>query len=164
MDLTELEKILDLLKKNEVNDFELEREGVTLKLSRGVKHIIQQTAVSGVATPLVDLAYQPQAIPISSGSSKATNASEQATEDLSNFIQIKSPLVGTFYRRPSPDAEPYAKEGDIVKKGQPLCIVEAMKLMNQIEATADGKIEKILPKDGEVVEFGEVLFLINPNS
>ncbi|NDC38170.1 MAG: hypothetical protein EBZ48_08975 [Proteobacteria bacterium] len=69
-------------------------------------------------------------------------------------------MVGTFYRKPSPDAEPFVKEGDRVSKGATLCIIEAMKVMNEIDAPCDGVIEKILPSEGEVVEFGEVLFLI----
>ncbi len=77
---------------------------------------------------------------------------------------MESPLVGTFYRKPSPDASPFVSEGDVVKKGDTLCIVEAMKLMNEIEAPCSGKVTKVLPSDGAVVEFGEVLFLIDPGN
>ncbi|MCL4135957.1 UNVERIFIED_CONTAM: hypothetical protein GTU68_005426 [Idotea baltica] len=81
----------------------------------------------------------------------------------SNFHKVESPIVGTFYRKPSPDAEPFASIGKTVKKGDTLCIVEAMKLMNEIEADKDGIIEEVLVEDGSVVEFGEALFLIRPN-
>jgi acetyl-CoA carboxylase biotin carboxyl carrier protein len=79
-----------------------------------------------------------------------------------HFVKVISPIVGTFYRRPSPDAEAFVKEGEWVKKDQTLCIVEAMKLMNEIPAPVDGRIEKVLLTDSQVVEFGEVLFWINP--
>ena len=81
----------------------------------------------------------------------------------SNLKKVESPIVGTFYRKPSPDAPPFAKEGDRVAAGDTLCIVEAMKLMNEIDSPCSGTIEKILVADGEVVEFGEVLFLIKPD-
>ena len=79
-----------------------------------------------------------------------------------NLKKVESPIVGTFYRKPSPDAPSFVKEGDRVKKGSTLCIIEAMKVMNEIDAPCDGVVEKIFPTEGEVVEFGEVLFLINP--
>jgi acetyl-CoA carboxylase biotin carboxyl carrier protein len=86
-----------------------------------------------------------------------------AHEDTGRFTKVESPIVGTFYRKPSPDAELFVKEGDTVSKGQTLCIIEAMKLMNEIESPSSGKIVKILGVEGKVVEFGEVLFLIDPS-
>ncbi len=78
------------------------------------------------------------------------------------YHEIKSPIVGTFYRAPSPDAEPYVKVGDIVQAGQVLCIVEAMKLMNEIESDINGKIVQILVENAQPVEYGQTLFLIEP--
>jgi acetyl-CoA carboxylase biotin carboxyl carrier protein len=89
-------------------------------------------------------------------------SASSSSEDLGRFIKVESPIVGSFYRRPSPDAEPFVKEGDVISKGSTLCIIEAMKLMNEIESPASGKIVKILGTEGQVVEFGEVLFLIDP--
>ena len=74
------------------------------------------------------------------------------------LFELKSPMVGTFYRAPAPDADPYVKEGDYVKKGQILCIIEAMKLMNEIEAEKDGKIVKIIPQNAQPVEYNQVIF------
>ena len=74
------------------------------------------------------------------------------------LFDVKSPMVGTFYRAPAPDADPYVKEGDYVKKGQILCIIEAMKLMNEIEAEKDGKIVKIIPQNSQPVEYNQVIF------
>ncbi|RIH90193.1 Biotin carboxyl carrier protein of acetyl-CoA carboxylase [Calidithermus terrae] len=77
-------------------------------------------------------------------------------------MEVKAPIVGTFYRAPSPDAEPFVKEGDTVKKGQVLCIIEAMKLMNEIESEVAGVVRKVLVNNGEPVEYGQVLFIIEP--
>jgi len=81
-----------------------------------------------------------------------------------NLAPVKSPIVGTFYRRPSPNSPPYVEVGSSVKKGDVLCIVEAMKVMNEIESDIDGVVKKILPEDGSPVEYGETLFLIEPLS
>jgi acetyl-CoA carboxylase biotin carboxyl carrier protein len=83
------------------------------------------------------------------------------TEDTTGMITISSPIVGTFYRSPSPDADPYVEEGDYVKKGQVLCIVEAMKLMNEIESEVNGRVTKILAESTKPVEYGQALFLVD---
>ncbi len=87
---------------------------------------------------------------------------QNKTEESKNYHVIKSPMVGTFYRKPSPDAEPFVKEGDIVKKGQTLALIEALKVFNEIESDIDGKIVKILVEDGSPVEYGQELFYIEP--
>ena len=84
--------------------------------------------------------------------------------ETSGLVTITSPIVGTFYRSPSPDADPYVEEGEYVKRGQVLCIVEAMKLMNEIESEVDGRITKILVESTKPVEYGQPLFLIDPAS
>ncbi|MGH7389507.1 MAG: acetyl-CoA carboxylase biotin carboxyl carrier protein, partial [Candidatus Rokuibacteriota bacterium] len=80
----------------------------------------------------------------------------------SSAVAIEAPMVGTFYRAPSPTAEPYVREGDVVKEGQVLCIIEAMKLMNEIESRAGGRIARILVENGQPVEYGQPLFLVEP--
>ncbi len=92
----------------------------------------------------------------------AAPAQEPAAEN-ANYTEIKAPMVGTFYRSPSPDADPFAKEGDIVSKGQTLCIIEAMKLMNELEADVSGRIVKILADNAQPVEYNQPLFLIDPS-
>ena len=162
MELKYLEQILALLKQNDVTEFELEQEGTHLKLNRGTKQIV---AVQSPA-PQMSVAIEP-AIPaapyLQTPAAAASPSDDKAGAAISDkLIKIESPLVGTFYRKPSPDAQPFVQEGQLVKKGDTLCIVEAMKLMNEIESTCDGRIEKVLISDGHVVEFGEVLFLVNP--
>ena len=94
----------------------------------------------------------------------AAQPPSDSLEDAAGQITITSPIVGTFYRSPSPDADPYVEEGDYVKKGQVLCIVEAMKLMNEIESEVDGRITKILVESTKPVEYGQALFLIDPKA
>jgi acetyl-CoA carboxylase biotin carboxyl carrier protein len=92
--------------------------------------------------------------------SVTTSESDAST----GFVTVTSPIVGTFYRSPSPDADPYVEEGESVKKGQVLCIVEAMKLMNEIESEVDGRLVKILVENTKSVEYGQALFLIDPKA
>lgn len=152
MNIDDIERILGILKANEVTDFELEQEGTKVKLTRG-----SQVVVARGDQPL-DL--RPA---VSSQGLLQTQAHVHAPEPATaNLVKVESPIVGTFYRRPSPDAEAFVKEGDIVKKGDTLCIIEAMKLMNEIEAETSGKLVKILAQEGQVVEYGETIFLIDP--
>ena len=156
MDIENLEHILRVLKQNDVTEFELESNGTHIRLARGA--MLAHTAAAAVASsnkqsdPVVILS-----------STNGTHPVSEGAETLSDkLVKVESPIVGTFYRRPSPDSEPFIQEGSVVKKGDTLCIIEAMKLMNEIEAPASGKIEKILLQDGQVVEFGETIVLINP--
>ena len=107
--------------------------------------------------------YNVEIQPAISGIQPAAPTAQPAVEDTSHLYKVESPIVGTFYRKPSPDSPLFVTEGQTVTKGQPLCIIEAMKLMNEIDAPISGKLEKVLVNDGQVVEFSEVLFLINPN-
>lgn len=171
MDIKDLEQIIELLKQNDITEFELNKEGIQLKLSRARPEVRVMAAPGShnlepaiVQTPYVTAPY-PGAAYSSGGHSAAQPAGEGAGQPApaqDNLVKVESPLVGTFYRKPSPDAEFFVQEGSSVKKGDTLCIVEAMKLMNEIDAPVSGRIEKILVGDGEVVEFGEVMFLINP--
>lgn len=153
MNINELEKILAVLRQHDVSEFELDQDGTHIRLSRAVR---QHSAVQPGAITVESAIVDPGLSPISSSIQPKT------VEPSDGLIKIESPLVGTFYRRPSADAEAFVNEGQTVKKGDVLCIVEAMKLMNEIEASCDGRVEKILISDGEVVEYGEVLFLLNP--
>lgn len=166
MDIKDLAQIIGILKSNEVTEFELEQQdGTKIKLSRGLQLQVGQGHVGpySASTPILQPAILPSS-QVSSPGVSANGVTGAGTEVPSHLLKVESPIVGTFYRKSSPDAEPFAKEGQSVKKGDTLCIVEAMKLMNEIESPNSGRIEKILVQDGSVVEFGEVLFLINPNA
>ena len=155
MDIKELQEIISILKENDVLDFELVQDGTTIKLSRGQRAVMASAQTPGYVVQEV----QPAILNVANGSAASIPVANAADDHLR---KVESPIVGTFYRKPSPDAENFVKIGDQVKKGDTLCIIEAMKLMNEIESPCDGRLEKILLDDGQVVEFGETLFLINP--
>ena len=157
MDIKELEQIISILKKNDVNEFELEQDGTSLKLSRGVAVLTTPQTSTQVT---IDAQPQPAAVPVAPAPSANGSAPADVTE---GFHPVESPIVGTFYRKPSPDADPFVEVGKTVKKGDTLCIIEAMKLMNEIEAPISGTVKKILLDDSQVVEFGEIIFLIEPS-
>ena len=147
----EIEELVDLLSTLQLNELEIEKKGVRIKVRRDPSSVQPQVSLGGAQSPQDPL-------PLIEASHQAT------TPDQSRFSTVTSPIVGTFYRSPSPDADPYVEEGDVVKKGQVLCIVEAMKLMNEIEAETDGRVVKILVESTTPVEYGQPLFLIDPKS
>lgn len=164
MNLDDIEKIVKFLSSSDIQEFELEQDGVKLKLNRG-KVVTAELASS--ATRMIQqfdasqsvITQAPAALNLAvPGATQAPASSDYP----SNYVEVKSPIVGTFYGRPSPDAEAFVTEGTKVKKGDTLCIIEAMKIMNEIEAPRSGTVRRIRLTDGEVVEFGEVLFAIEP--
>lgn len=189
VDLNELSSILELLSANDVTEFEFKRGDMHIALRRGPEYPQPQpqAASSPQIIPFPYPNYQtpayapPQSVPAGGPSTSpqvvvspapstdatvtTTTSSTKTVVELTPSKQLKeitSPIVGTFYRRPAVDAEPYVDVGDTVKKGDVLCIVEAMKLMNEIEADAGGKIVEICVQDASMVEYGEVLFRIEP--
>ena len=123
MDIKDIENIIKILKQNEVTEFELEQEGTRVKLARTPAggYASVESRMDVIPAVQVSMATAPMAI------------AAAPQEDLGRFVKVESPIVGTFYRKPSPDAELFVKEGDVVSKGATLCIVEAMKLMNEID-------------------------------
>lgn len=146
--------LVELLKRHNLAEIEFERQGVRIRLRRDVG--LAAVATTGTTVEPVTVVQDVHV--------KKEAAPEHKPLDTSGMVTITSPIVGTFYRSPSPDADPYVEEGDMVKKGQVLCIVEAMKLMNEIESEVDGKILKILAESTKPVEFAQPLFLIDPNA
>jgi acetyl-CoA carboxylase biotin carboxyl carrier protein len=147
--LEQLKSLLETLEKGDVSEFEYEDEQLKLRLSLGKK----AAQVVQAAPPV--LAAAPSAAAVAAASAAAAKASEDA--DLS-IVFVTSPFVGTFYRAPGPDAANFCEVGSSVKQGQALCIIEAMKLMNEIESDASGTILDILVENGKSVEFGQKLF------
>jgi acetyl-CoA carboxylase biotin carboxyl carrier protein len=161
----QIKELIDLVRERQLQGVEIERSGFRLKIdgrpAETVTVVGSETkpqAVGGVSqvSPAVVQAGEPAA-PLAEG------AEEGAEAEMAGGHILRSPIVGTFYTSPSPDAEPYVRAGDRVKRGQVLCIVEAMKLMNEIESDEDGVIEKAFPKNAQPVEFGEPLFAIIPD-
>jgi acetyl-CoA carboxylase biotin carboxyl carrier protein len=158
MDLDEIKQVLEMLREHDLAEFELERDGVKLRLR---KNLGQQWNGS-VAPPQVTFVPPMAVASAANDSSSPTPVLTPASEDIDLAI-VKSPIVGTFYRQSEPGAKPFAEVGQIVKKGQVLCIIEAMKLMNEINADIDGEIVKVYVENGQAVHYGERLFAIKPH-
>ncbi len=146
MELDEIRNLIDLLRDTDITELQVEREGSKLKIKRE-----KFLSSYDVSPPPAKPAVEPE------------KAEDKITEE-QKLVTITSPIVGIFHRAPSPEAPPFVEVGSFVKKGQVLCIVEAMKLMNEIESDADGVVSKILIENGHPVEYGEPLFLIEPSS
>ena len=160
MTLDEIKQILDLMREHELAEFEVQRDGETLRLR---KHSPAQW--SGPMPSVPAAAFVPVAqVPAAAASQTSGDAAvlEPASEDVDLAI-VKSPIVGTFYRAAEPGAPPFVDTGQTVKKGEVLCIIEAMKLMNEINAECDGEIVKVYVENGQAVQYGERLFAIRPN-
>ena len=158
MDLDEIKKILELMREHELAEFELEGESTKLRLRKHgpPPHWTATPPVAPVpyvAPPVV--AGAPAAPP------PQTHVLTPESEDVDLAI-VKSPIVGTFYRSPEPGAKSFAEVGQMVRKGQVLCIIEAMKLMNEINAECDGELVKAYVENGQAVQYGERLFAVKP--
>jgi acetyl-CoA carboxylase biotin carboxyl carrier protein len=152
MNLKELKEIIDIFSSREsIEELELEKSGLRLRIKRASNH----PAVVTVAQPAVISDLRPAA-PLTHARPEEPRDTEEA------LYYIKSPIVGTFYKSPTPNAEPFVSIGDFVEKGSVVCIIEAMKLMNEIESDLAGEIVSILVENGQPVEYGEKLFAIRP--
>ena len=148
MDLRKLKTLIDLVSESNVSELEItEADGKVRILKAGAAPIVMQT----VAAPAVAAPAAPAA---------AAPAAEAPAAPVETGHVVKSPMVGTFYRASSPGAKAFADVGDVVKAGQAVCIIEAMKIMNEIESDVDGTITKILVENGQPVEYGQPLFIV----
>ena len=157
MDLKYVKQLLELIEKSTVNEIEVEEKGQKIRITKSAPQNVVAGSPYQMAMPQAQFAAPAPAAPAPAAEAKA--AAPAATK---KYHEIKSPIVGTFYASPSPDAAPYAEVGTKVKQGGVLCIVEAMKLMNEIESDIAGTIVKINVENGKPVEYGQVLFLIEP--
>lgn len=160
----EIREIIKLIDQSDIEEFVYEHEGSKIELKKRVNAVVQEQ-VRYVAEPVP--APQPVVQQVAAPQQPAVENAPVATPtqsaaENSNLHKIVSPMVGTFYQSPSPDSDAYVKVGSEVTADSIVCIVEAMKLFNEIEAEVDGKIVEILVKDGELVEYGQPLFLVEP--
>jgi acetyl-CoA carboxylase biotin carboxyl carrier protein len=149
MYIKEIKDMINLMNENGLTELEIEKEGVRIRLKKGAQGI--ERAVEYVQ-PAHGAALQQD---------KAAAVAEKTEKR--NVVEIKAPMVGTFYRAPSPEAPPYANIGDTIDAGQVVCIIEAMKLMNEIKSDVKGKIVDIQVDNAEPVEFGQILFVVEPS-
>lgn len=150
MDAKELRELIEIISRSNFSTFELEREGFKLKLVK-----------DGTPSPAAEAVGAPEGAPGPSSAAPVPAVPELGASDL---VELKSPIVGTFYGAPSPGAPSFVEVGDRVRQGQVLCIVEAMKLMNEIEAEMDAEIVEVVAANGQPVEYGDVLFRYRPLS
>ena len=161
MNLKELKELIEFLIEKEIAEFELERGDVKVRIKRAGQHTFVQTHADPrfYAVPAAPAATpEMAAVPVPG----TTTAAPPAPAPEENLHAVKSPIVGTFYEAPSPGAPPFVKVGDTVEVGQVLCIVEAMKLLNEIESDVAGEIVKKLATNGQPIEYGQELFAIRP--
>ena len=153
MDLRKLKTLIDLVSESNVSELEItEADGKVRIVKAGAQPVVVQTVAAAPAMAPV------AAAPVAAAPAAAPAAAAEAPAETGHVV--KSPMVGTFYRASSPGAKAFAEVGDVVKAGQPVCIIEAMKIMNEIEADQDGTITKILVDNGQPVEYGQPLFII----
>jgi len=159
LNLKELKEILQILEEREITEFELEEQGLKLRIRKA------SAPLPGSVTPL-PLAVVPHPGPVGrpeaskeAGAPQGTPASADTTTD-PGLVQVKSPIVGTFYRSPDPASAAFVSVGDRIRVGQVLCIIEAMKLMNEIEAEVAGEVVQVFHESGQPVQYGEPLFAI----
>jgi oxaloacetate decarboxylase alpha subunit len=149
MNLKEIREMINLMNENDLTEIEIEREGTKIKIKKGSNElhgpVLKSPAGYQIETQIV-----------------SPSPHEPVKGSTANRVQIKSPMVGTFYRTPSPEAPPFVESGQMVEVGQVVCIVEAMKLMNEIKSEVRGKIVEIPVENAQPVEFGQTLFTIEP--
>lgn len=156
MDLNLIKKLIKIVETSEIAEFEVEEGDLKVKISKNYSGSPVQTVFSNYTPPVQ------QAAP-AAASHESSKPAAGDTEKKSNLHEVRSPIVGTFYRAPAPDADPYIQIGDSISQGSVLCIVEAMKLMNEIESDVSGKIIKILVENATPVEYNQPLFLVEKN-
>ncbi len=158
MDLNLIRKLVKIVDTSGITDLEIEEDGLRIKVAKKIRNN------QANSQPQMIVQSESVAAPVSSTAVTEEKApTEKSEEPTGNIHEINSPIVGTFYRAPAPDADPYVQVGDSVSSGTVLCVVEAMKLMNEIESDVSGKVVKILVENGKPVEYNQPLFFIEPN-
>ncbi len=164
-EMKELKELIEFLKENKIGEFDLERGELKVRIKFAQESSSVDLANLSrllAAAPAAAAAPAPAAVPaVQAAAAPATSAPAAESEDTSLHI-VKSPIVGTFYESPSPGTPAFVKVGDQVEQGQVLCIIEAMKLMNEIESDASGEIVKRFVQNGQPVEYGQQLFAVRP--
>ena len=161
MDLKEIQNLIKFVAKSGASEVKLEMEDVKITIKTGSESettIVQQMPMA--SAPMVQ---QQASAPVAQAPVTEAPAAPSAASDDSRYVTIKSPIIGTFYRKPSPDKPMFVEVGTDIKEGDVLCVIEAMKLFNEIESEISGKIVKILVDDSSPVEFDQPLFLVDPS-
>ena len=162
MDFKQIQELIKLINKSNIGEVTIEEKGFKITVKQKEEHI-QQVISAPVASPSFCPAYAPPSV--QSGQSGGSGSGKQKAADTAadNLITIKSPMIGTFYRSSAPDKPSFVNVGDETEPGKVVCIIEAMKLFNEIESEVKGKIVKVLVEDASPVEFDQPLFLVDPS-
>ena len=160
MTLDEIKQLIEFIKSHDLSEFELEQDGVKIRIKGGSNHH-HVVAVPHLPATMPMIAAAP-IVPAGAPAAQPAPAAP-ATDEAGELCIVKSPIVGTFYRAAEPGAKPFVSVGDTVRKGQVLCIIEAMKLMNEIDSEYDGEVTNIYVENGQAVQYGERLFAIKPS-
>lgn len=159
MDLKEIQNLIKFVAKSGASEVKLEMEDIKITIKTGSEKT--ETTIVQAPMGMASMPISAPAAPVAPV--EATPADSKSKDESSNYIEITSPIIGTFYRKPSPDKSVFVEVGDNVNSETVVCMVEAMKLFNEIEAEVSGKIVKVLVEDGTPVEFGQPLFLVDPS-
>ncbi|MGB7842794.1 MAG: acetyl-CoA carboxylase biotin carboxyl carrier protein [Salinimicrobium sp.] len=166
MDLKEIQNLIKFVAKSGASEVKLEMDDVKITIKTGSEDkettIVQQVPMGGMQQAQPQM-QQPQQQAPAPQQETQPSAADKAAQEESKYITVKSPIIGTFYRKPSPDKGPFVEIGDSIKEGDVLCVIEAMKLFNEIESEVTGKIVKVLVDDSSPVEFDQPLFLVDPS-
>jgi oxaloacetate decarboxylase alpha subunit len=158
MNIKEIKELIEVVSQHGITDLEVERSGVKVRIRKEGQSPMVVSSGPAHSTYAFPTGYPPPAAAATAGTSAGVPAVPASLNEDEGLMHVRSPIVGTFYRAPNPDAEPFVKAGDSVEPGRVLCIIEAMKLMNEIEAEVSGEVAKIYVENGEPVEFGQALF------
>ncbi|MFC1809313.1 acetyl-CoA carboxylase biotin carboxyl carrier protein [Candidatus Omnitrophota bacterium] len=156
MNIKEIKEMISIMKENDITEFEMEKDGFKVKLRKGADFTVSPENIMVKQQPVQYIAEAPTQ---QSKQGEGTSASSEAEDD-PNVEIVRSPMVGTFYQSAAPDADPFVTAGQTIHEGDTLCIIEAMKLMNEIKAEFKGKVIEILVENGQSVEFDQPLFKI----
>ena len=160
MDLAEIRKLIQLVKRTGIGELEVSEGGRTVRISANTNGPVPQPVQVHAPAPVAPAPAPVAAAPAAHAAPTQATAIPAAPEQ--RYVKVVSPMVGTFYRAPAPDADSYVEVGDQVDVGQTVCIIEAMKLMNEIEAEVRGRVAQVSVENGQPVEYGQTLFLIDP--
>lgn len=163
MDIKDIQNLIKFVAKSGASEVNLEMEDVKITIKTGAENDRVETVYQAPPTVVhaAPVAVQPPAAPVTAAPAEPA-AESPAQTDSDKYITVKSPIIGTFYRKPSPDKPVFVEVGDTVSPGSVMCVIEAMKLFNEIESEVSGKIVKVLVDDSSPVEFDQPLFLIDP--
>ena len=161
MDFRQIQELIKTVNKSNIGEVSIEQKDFKITIRQKEEHVTHVLPSSPMQAPALSLPL-PQQQPSDATSPAISAEKPKVGEQASNTITVKSPMIGTFYRKPSPDKPNFVDEGDVISPGKVICVIEAMKLFNEIESEVSGKIVKVLVEDASPVEFDQPLFIVEP--